>query len=304
MRLTLRQLHIFIAVAERGSTTAAGEALALSQSATSAALSELEASLQSQLFDRVGKRLLLNDSGRALLPEARLLLDGAQAVEQRFGAGNAAAGFRLRIGASTTVGNYVMPPIIASFLRERPTGHLNLAIGNTQEIGAAVAAFEVDVGFIEGPCHEQQTRVVPWMEDELVVVCSPRHPLRRRLRGARTGIAALREASWLLREPGSGTREAVEQALLPHLHHLESSVELGSAEAIKLAAAEGVGLACLSRRVVEDFVALGRLAILPTTLPALRRSFSLVHHERKHRSPAMERFIAHCLSYRTAAIAH
>ncbi len=298
MRLTFRQLQIFVAVAQAGTTTAAGHALALSQSAISAALHELEASLDTRLFDRVGKRLRLNDDGRALLAQARVLLDGAQAIEARFGASGEAGGYRLSIGASTTVGNYVMPALIAAFVRAHPQGQIALDIGNTQEVGAAVAAFAVDVGFIEGPCHEQQVKVVPWMDDELVIVCAPRYPLRAR--GARIGVAALRQVPWLLREPGSGTREAVEHALLPHLHQLRSSVELGSTEAIKLAAAEGLGVACLSRRVVADFVALRRLVVLPTTLPALRRTFSLVHHEHKYVSAAVDRFIAHCLAHRDA----
>lgn len=292
MRLSLRQLQVFLAIARMGTTAAAAEEVSRSQSATSAALNELERSLGTRLFDRVGKRLVLNDSGRALLPQARSVLDGATSIEQGFDAPAAGAGFELVIGASTTVGDRVMPRLIASFLRERPAVRLRLNIANTREIASAVAAFDIDAGFIEGPAHEPDLHVVPWMTDELVVVASPRHELAR---AQRVSIAALRQAEWLLREPGSGTREAVEQALMPHLPHMRSRVQLGSAEAIKVAAAEGVGLACLSRRAVADFVAAGTLCVLRTALPTLHRAFNLVYHEQKFVSANLNLFIRHCM---------
>ncbi|MGZ5081669.1 MAG: LysR substrate-binding domain-containing protein, partial [Usitatibacter sp.] len=102
--------------------------------------------------------------------------------------------------------------------------------------------------------------------------------------------------TWLLREPGSGTREVVEAALLPHLHRLKTDAELGSAEAIREAAAEGLGITCLSRHVVDDLVKLGRLVVLATALPPLRRTFYLVHHEHRYLSPTLEHFIAYCLT--------
>ena len=272
IRATLRQFQIFIAVAGRGSTTGAAADLALSQSATSAALNELESLLGTRLFDRVGKRLALNDGGRTLLPQARRLVEGAQALEARFTQGDGVEPFRLQIGASTTIGNYVLPPLIASFLQGHPAGRLELRIGNTGDVASAVAAFTVDIGFIEGPCHEREMQTLPWMTDELVIVAAASHPLAAKARRGKLPVSALQQAQWLLREPGSGTRDAVLQALLPHLTRLRSPVELGSTEAIKTGAAAGLGLACLSRRVVADFVALGRLVELRTTLPPLRRA--------------------------------
>src|ERR1700761_4871094 len=112
MRLTLRQLLIFAAVAETGSTTAAGDRVALSQSATSAALNELEKVLGAKLFDRVGKRLIINDNGRALLPRARAALDVAAGIENDFSTG---VPVDLKIVASTTIGNYLLPGLIAGF---------------------------------------------------------------------------------------------------------------------------------------------------------------------------------------------
>ena len=301
MRLTLRQLQIFIAVAETGTTTAAGARIALSQSAISGALNELEGLLSSRLFDRVGKRLVLNDVGRALLPRARAALDDVQDIEAQFGMGPVggtveAPAIRLRVGASTPIGNYLLPALVASYRRTWPAVSVDVRIGNTREVAAAVARLDVDIGLIEGPCHEPDLRVQPWLEDELVIVCAPSSAPPPAGSGAGVPLEALRQASWLLREVGSGTRETVEQALLPKLHHLREEMQFGSTEAIKQAAVEGLGLACLSRCAVEGLVTLGRLVVLKTDLPKLARRFYLVHHARKRLSGNLQRFVAHCVA--------
>src|SRR5690606_7336314 len=162
--------------------------------------------------------------------------------------------------------------------------------GNTRQVARAVTEFRADLGFIEGPTTAPRLAVIPWMRDELVVVCAPTHPLARSRR--KVMLAQLREATWLLREPGSGTREVAEAALLPKLHALRTEADLGSAEAIKLAAAEGLGLTCLSRHVVADQLKLGRLVVLPTALPALRRTLYLIHHEQRDLTSSLQRFIA------------
>lgn len=305
MKLTLRQLLIFTAVADTGSTTAGGLQVALSQSATSGALNELEALLGARLFDRVGKRLVLNDTGRAVLPAARALLDGAQGIENQFGIGTSiddgkksrpGIATRLRVGASTTIGNYLLPALIAGHLRTSPATGIDVTIGNTSDIAAAVARLEVDVGLIEGPCHEPELRARPWLEDELVIVCAASHPLVRDDLGARIGLKALRQQRWLLREPGSGTREAVEHALLPHLHQWEHPMQLGSTEAIKQAAAQGLGLTCVSLCAVQDLLTLRRLVLVNSTLPRLTRRFYLIQHRQKQFSASLQRFVSYCLS--------
>jgi DNA-binding transcriptional LysR family regulator len=285
MRLSLRQLQIFSAIAEAGTTTAAGEAIGLSQSAVSAALSELESLMGLALFDRVGRRLVLNGHGRALLPEARALLAGMADIERRFSIGwEGRAPVRWRVGASTTIGNYLMPARIADLLEINGQAHVDLVIGNTREVTTAVQRLEVDIGLIEGPNHEPGLEVAEWMDDELVIVFGGRHPLAVELtQGA--DMALLRQACWLLREPGSGTREAAEQALLPHLHGFAEVLQLGGTEAIKQGAVAGLGLACLSRHAVADLVALGKLNVLATPLPPLSRRLWLVRHPGK-RVPA------------------
>lgn len=301
MRLTLRQLQIFVAIAEAGSTSAASDVIALSQSATSAALSELEKLLRLRLFDRVGKRLLINDAGRALLPRARSVLDVASGIERDFGVDSASPSgsgmlppTNLRLAASTTIGNYLLPMLVARFRQTSPHARFDVTIGNSREASALVGKLEVDMGLIEGPCHEPDVRVEKWIDDDLAMVCSPSHPFA----GRKLTVEELGQVPWLLREAGSGTREAVENALLPHLQRLPEPLQFGSTEAIKHAAVEGLGLTCLSMLAVRELISLGRLQELHTTLPRLTRPLYLIYHEQKRFSASLEQFIEHCKALR------
>src|SRR5579862_7724351 len=285
LRVTLRQLQIFRVVADTGSTVAAADMISLSQSATSAAINELERLLDLQLFDRIGKRLQLNDNGRALLPQALALLDGAGWIE-RWALDHESQIGALRIGASTTIGNYLLPAILAGFRDSRPEPasqewNVQVAIANTARITAQVAAFELDLGLIEGPCHEA----------ELVVVAAADDPIVPRGRKRSISLEALRKATWLLREPGSGTHEIINQLLIPHLYRLRPGIEFGNPEAIKRAAASGLGITCLSRCVVADLLESGELVAPPTELPHLTRRFYLVMHGHKKRTRGLDLLI-------------
>ena len=294
MHVTLRQLQIFRAIALSGSTTAAAQSVPLSQSAASAALNELERILNARLFDRVGKRLLLNDKGRALLPTALAVLDGARNLETAFLSADRTTLVDLHLFASTTIGNYILPRLLARFRDRVPAAQLQLQIGNTRDVVTAVREFAADLGFIEGPCHASDIAVVPWLEDELIIVASPMHPLAKAAKRGKLTAKQLGQACWLLREPGSGTREAVEQALLPHLVNIRSTMTLGSSEAIKNSVAEGLGVSCLSRYVLQDLAAANRLSVLRTRLPRLARRLTIIHHQRKLLSDSLRGFVAHC----------
>ena len=202
LRLSLRQLEVFVATARGGSTRAAADHIARSQSAASATLADLESTLGVQLFDRVGRRLLLNENGRALLPAAASMLDQASELEHLFTSDHYAP---LRVAASMTIGEYLLPNLMARWKSLHPASPVRLVIGNTGEVINAVAAFDVDIGFIEGTQVHPELVVRPWLTDELVVVASPDHPLA----GSVATMRQLRKAIWAVREPGSGTREAV-----------------------------------------------------------------------------------------------
>jgi len=292
MRLTLRQLAVFVAIADSGSTTSAGEAMALSQSATSSALKELEKVLDVQLFDRVGARLVLNDVGRGLLEQARVVLDAASRIEKEF-EGGALAG-SLRIGASTTIGNYILPALVGSYAPTHPQLDVDVLVANTAAVVEAVSRLQVDVAFIEGPCGASDVDARVWREDELVIVASPLHPLLDGRKTHRMSVQDLRQVKWLLREPGSGTRVAVEQALLPHLKKIQEGMHFGGTEAIKLAAVNGLGFACMSLATVRDWIANKRLVRVQTTLPKLTRPFYCIQHKRKRLSRSVLAFLDHC----------
>ena len=289
MRLTLRQLDVMTTIARAGSTIEAGRKLALSQSAVSAALAELESQLGSRLFDRVGKRVLLNDSGRLLLPRALALLDQVRDIELLFSDGAAS----LRVAASTTIGNYLMPAVLAAFERDWPRAHMQLEVGNTSDVVDAVAQYRADIGFIEGGCHDQDLEVHPWLDDRLAVVASPQHELA----GRAATIGELAAARWILREPGSGTRETVEALLLPHLRHFGTTMHLGNSEAIKHAVAERLGVSCLPLRVVRDMLDSGRLVRIDAALPHLERRLYRIHAHGKVFSTALQRFSDHCSAW-------
>lgn len=278
LRLTLRELEVFVAIAEQHSVTRAARAVALSQSAASQALAQLESAVGVSLFDRVGRGLQLNAHGRAALPRARALLDDAQALQDALLGG----ALSLRLGASTTIANYLLPQRLAALRRQQPDCRLSLHVANTRDIVAAVLACTVDFGLVEGPCQHPELEVIPWLDDELTLIAAPDHPLAHRPLSA----AELADAPWLLREPGSGTREAVERALLPSLGRLRVEMELGDSEAIKRAVAAGLGVSCLSRRVAAELLTSGALVELRADLPVLTRTLWRIH--RRDRPPGVE----------------
>ncbi|EBJ8255552.1 LysR family transcriptional regulator [Salmonella enterica subsp. enterica serovar Oranienburg] len=286
MHITLRQLEVFAEVLKSGSTTQASVMLSLSQSAVSAALTDLEGQLGVQLFDRVGKRLVVNEHGRLLYPRALALLEQAVEIEQLFREDNGA----IRVYASSTIGNYILPAMIARYRQHYPALPLELSVGNSQDVINAVLDFRVDIGLIEGPCHSTEIISEPWLEDELVVFAAPSSPLTQ---GPVT-LEQLAASPWILRERGSGTREIVDYLLLSHLPRFHMAMELGNSEAIKHAVRHGLGISCLLRRVIAEQLQAGTLGEVAVPLPRLVRTLWRVHHRQKHLSNALQRFLSYC----------
>jgi len=286
MHITLRQIEVFTEVLKSSSTTQASQVLSLSQSAVSAALADLENQLGVRLFDRVGKRLVLNEHGRLLYPRAIGLLEQAGEIEQLFREDSGA----IRLFASSTIGNYLLPGMIAAYRRDFPTLPLELSVGNSQDAIQAVADFRVDIGLIEGVCHEPEIVSEPWLEDELVVFAAPDFALLQQP----VTLSTLAAAPWILRERGSGTREIVDYQLLSHLPQFHLSLELGNSEAIKHAVRHGMGISCLSRRVIADLLDAGTLVEVALPLPRLTRTLYRIHHRQKHLSNALQRFLSYC----------
>lgn len=290
MRITLKQLEVFIAVAQSGNVTRAAESLSVTQSATSMALADFESQLGRKLFDRIGKRLQLNDSGRLLLPKALDAVARVADIEHMAASDDAMIG-PLRIGASLTIGNYMMPGLIGSFMKTFPGAKLSLEVANTRHIVAALEQFQIDLGFIEGFCHEPGIEVLPWCHDELVIFAAPTHPLAQKEVIAEADLAA---ADWILREPGSGTREVFDNAVLGRIHRINLLLEFGHTEAIKQAVASGIGIGCASRRSLDDAFRTGSVVALATPFLDLKRELYVLIHRQKFRTQGLERFLEHC----------
>ena len=272
MPLSFRQLEIFERIASTGSVTRAGEQLLLTQSAVSMALSQLEQQSATPLFERSGRRLLLNDSGRLLLKDAREILQTVKRVEQRLQGESGELVGDLLVGGSTTVGTYLLPALLGTFARRYPRTRVELRVGNTLQVAQWLEAGQLDIAFVEGPCHSRCLVAVHWRDDELVVVTGPGHPWSRERRASAEELAA---ANWIMREKGSGTREIFEDAMERAGIGYVIALEFGHTEAIKNGVASGLGISCLSRVAVHRELESGLLVEVATPL-GLGRSLSLL----------------------------
>ncbi|MFS1524103.1 LysR family transcriptional regulator [Microbulbifer sp. 2304DJ12-6] len=289
MRYTLRQLEVFLACAHHENVSRAAASLSMSQSAASTALKDFEQQFALRLFERTGKRLRLNELGRQLWPRAEQLLERARELEQTL-ASHRDLG-RLKIGATLTIGNYLAASVMARYMEEQPGTRVELEVANTSVITERVLGFDLDLGLIEGELNHPDLEMIPWRSDELVVFCAPSHSLAKRKHLTDKDLLT---ATWITREPGSGTRQTFERAmagLLPNLHIL---LELQHTEAIKRAVETGLGISCLSRVSLTDAFKRGSLVELPVPQRDLGREFYFALHRQKYRSAGIERWLELC----------
>lgn len=275
--MTLEQLRIFVAVAEREHVTRAAVDLNLTQSATSAAIAALEARYAIKLFNRIGRRIELTQAGRLFLVEARAVLARAATAETVL---DDIAGLKsgsLRLAASQTVGNYWLPPLMHRYRASYPGIALALTIGNTETVADRVREGVADLGFVEGPVDDQALSVTPVAEDEMVLVVSPAVSRPKAL--AKADLKAMR---WVFREPGSATRSLFEKAMAKaglRVSDIDMVLELPSNEAVRAAVEDGAGAAVLSKLVVAASIEAGSLIDLNFSLP--RRQFFALHHRER-----------------------
>ena len=288
LKITFRQLEIFIAIAKAQNISVAATAIHLSQSALSMALTALEHQLGGKLFDRAGKRLVLNATGKALLPEAINIVHQVKVLEGSLIAEGRELQGNLDIGASTTVGNYLLPALVVEFMKQYPHTQVTLKVSNTAHIIQDVVKFNLDLGVIEGSCNHPEITVMPWKKDHLVIVAAPQHPLAKK---RRISVADLHQAKWIMREAGSGTREIFKRAFNTDIH---SFLELGHTEAIKNAVATGIGISCLSQLAVAQSVKNKHLVILKTPFLKLTREFFIISHKKKYQTKIIDAFIKLC----------
>ena len=262
----------------------------MSQSAASSALVELERQFDCPLFDRIGKSLHLNSTGRGLLPQARDMLARAADIEGYLAGGKLGP---LAVGATLTIGNYLATLVVAKYLHEHPGSKIQLQVANTQQIVSRLIRHDLDIGLIEGEVNDPELLLEPWLDDALVVFCAPQHPLHRPTPPSSDELAA---AAWIVREQGSGTRALFDRTLGATLPGLNIALELEHTEAIKRAVESGLGIGCLSRLSLREAFRRGSLIELPTPQFDLNRRFYFARHRQRHISPAVRQFLALCHS--------
>lgn len=286
--MNLNHLAIFQAVAASGSVSGGARELHISQSAVSKQLAEFERALGVVLLDRLPRGVRPTEAGRLLLGYAnRLFAIEAEATQalgdlQQLGRG------RLAIGASRTIGGYMLPETLAAFARRHPGVELSLQVENTQAIEAKLLAGEIDIGFAEGVVSSDQLDYRVYAEDELVLIAAPRHPLAAA--GPLT-LAALAECPLLMHEPGSGTRAVTERALAAKGIRPRPAMTLASTEAIKHAVASGVALAFLSAQATRTELKAGILRVVEVKGLRIRRPLYRVLLKSAWHSPALEAFL-------------
>ena len=288
--MTLEQLRIFVAVAERQHVTQAAKAVNLTQSAVSGAVAALEGRHGVHLFDRVGRTVVLNEAGRTFLVEARAVLARAAAAEAALDDLAALRRGRLAIHASQTIASYWLPARLVAFHRQHPGVEVDMRVGNTREVADAVLEGGAELGFVEGALDEPALARQVVGSDELAVLVTPDHPWAT---AVALTPADLPTRPWVLRETGSGTRSTLEAVLVSagfDASALEVVMSLPSNEAVLAAAEAGAGAAALSRRVAEASLAAGRLVAAPLPLPP--RVLHLLRHKERHRTRAGDAFVA------------
>ena len=288
--MTLEQLRVFVAVAERQHITRAAAALNLAQSAVSAAVAALEARHGTKLFHRVGRGIELTETGKLLLVEARAVLARAEAAELVLSELGGLKRGTLTAHASQTIASYWLPRYLVAYRRQYPGIDIRLAIGNTARVAAAVHGGVADIGFIEGAIDDPILVSEQIARDQLVVVVGGEHHWAE---GGRLEPQRLIETEWVLREPGSGTRSEFEAALEEYgvsPDALRVALELPSNEAVRGAVEAGLGATAISASVAAPGLEAGLLHRVPIALPD--REFRVVWHGERHRSKAVEELLS------------
>ena len=295
--VTLDQLRIFVAVAERQHVTHAAEALNVAQSAASHAIASLEDRHQTKLFNRIGRNIELTDAGQAFLKEARAVLATVEAAELALMEFSDLKRGVLSVRASHTIANYWLPRHLAAFRRAYPQIEIRASIGNTAQVATAVENRETELGFVEAAIHSEQLTSATVARDQIIIVVAPYHELLKRKPLSPTDLM---ELEWVLRERGSGTRAVFEDALVAFgldARALRIALELPSNEAVRAAVEAGLGAAAISASVAAPSLEAGLLQQINFRLPE-RECYVLTHRDR-HPSRAARAFLATLTAART-----
>lgn len=286
MHLTLRQLKVFASVARHLNYTRAAEELFLTQPAVSMQVKQLEEHLGVALFEQLGKRIHLTEAGQEVLAYARTVTQQLDELESVLNRIKGLSGGKLRISVATTA-NYFIPTLLGTFSRRYPEVTVSLDVTNREALLQQLSENTVDLVIMGQPPAGLDVEAEVFMENPLIVVAPPGHPLAHQ---KKIPLKRLQEEVFLVREPGSGTRSAMERFFAEREIHLKTGMEVGSNEAIKQSVQAGLGLGLLSRATIEQELELKRLVVLDVAEFPIMRHWYLVHRRGKRLSAVAEVF--------------
>ena len=287
--MTFRHLKIFITVADCKSMTAAAKELFIAQPTVSQAIAELESYYGIKLFERLSRKLYITESGKQLLSYARHIT--ALFGEMELAMKDPKKSGILKVGASATVGADLLPKLVNKFSASHPNVRLNAVIKNTTEIENLIIKNDIDFALVEGIVHTSNIVSNAFMDDELVLICGKSHPLYK---SSCIPLSELVKFDFVSREQGSGTRELFESLMVANNVNWNLKWECSGSDGIKGAAVNGIGIAVISKRLVETEVKTGELSILKVDGIDLKRKFSIVYHKNKYITETMKSFFDLC----------
>lgn len=288
--MNLRQLELFSLVAELGNVTEAARQLYMTQPAVSQTISDLEESLGLKLFDRLNRKMHLTFAGELLYNYSKKILSLVEEAEgHMLEITNNRIG-RLRLGASTTIGIYLLPMLVGQFKRQYHDIQSTFVIDNTAVIEEMLLDNRLDIAYVEGLVHSPEIEVQKVKDDELWLICSPRHQW---IKEGKTVIepVEIEGQALILREQGSGTREVVEKVLQKHKVNYHPWHVLNNTEAIKRAVMEDIGIAFVSQLAVKEEIDSGRLGRVEIKRIPISREFRLIWHKDKYHTALLTSFI-------------
>ena len=285
--MNLRSLKVFKTVCESKSMTAAGKKLYMSQPAISQTITKLEKEVGIKLFERIKNRLELTYGGKVLYKYSKKIIRlTAESEDMLHQIANLKAG-KLRIGASMTIGTYILPDIINNFKKEHQELKMPLYINNTDHIVDNILNNDLDIAFVEGPFKEKEINSEIFRKDELIVVSSPDYFSKK---VGDLSLSDIAGENFILREKGSGTRDLAIKKLEESQIDYKIKHVLNNFEAIKKAITANFGLSILPKISVREEVNRGELVILNIEELNIVRDFKIIYHDSKYHSPFFSRF--------------
>jgi DNA-binding transcriptional LysR family regulator len=284
--MTFRHLKIFLAVCDHKNMTRAAKALYLSQPSISQAIAELEIYYGVKLFERLNHRLFLTAAGERLQSYARHILNLEEQARKELSEHKESG--TLRIGASLTIGTYLLPGLISAFHQKMPHVEVFTLVENTNVLQKMLLEDRIDIGLVEGPVNSPDIIEKNIRDDELVVVCAPQHPLAKKKKVAISNLTGL---SFIVREPGSGTRAIFENAMQDAGVTWKPAGIYNNIEAIKHAVRANLGLAVVPRISIGEELKAGSIVRIKVAGLKLMRKFNFIYHRQKFFTKAMQTLI-------------